>query len=99
MPSAFLALGSNLGDRAATLDRAIAELRAHAALTVCQVSRYHETQPAGGPVGQCPYLNAAAEVETRLGPEELLNVLLEVERKLGRVRQERNSARTLDLDL
>ena len=49
--SAFLSLGSNLGDRSANLDRAIAELRSETGLTVERISRYYETQPVGGPAG------------------------------------------------
>jgi 3-oxoacyl-[acyl-carrier protein] reductase len=96
---AFLALGSNLGDRKAHLDQALEELRSHPDLIVRQVSRYYETPPAGGPLGQSPYLNAAAEVETTLAPKPLLQVLLEVERKLGRVRDDGNGPRNVDLDL
>ncbi len=75
--TAFLALGSNLGDRAANLDRALGELKARPGLRIRRVSSYHETEPSGGPVGQTPYLNAAAEVETDLAPEALMDVLLE----------------------
>jgi 2-amino-4-hydroxy-6-hydroxymethyldihydropteridine diphosphokinase len=74
-------------------------LRDHLAITLRGVSSFIETAPVGGPPGQGPYLNAAAELETTLSAEELLHFLLEVEQRLGRVRQERNGPRTLDLDL
>ncbi len=100
MPTtAYIALGSNLGDRQDYLDRALQALQEHPDITVTQVSRSHETAPAGGPPGQGPYLNAAAELQTDLGPAELLAVLLEIERQLGRVREERFGPRTIDLDL
>jgi 2-amino-4-hydroxy-6-hydroxymethyldihydropteridine diphosphokinase len=97
--TAYLALGSNLGDRRAYLDRAIQALGQHPGIAVTKVSSYHETAPVGGPPGQGAYLNAAAEVQTDLAPDELLRLLLDVERGLGRVRRELNGPRTLDLDL
>ncbi len=97
--SAYIALGSNLGDRGAHLDRAVEALRRHPAITLGKVSRYYETKPVGGPPGQGPFLNSAAEIETEVSPGELLEALLEIERSLGRVRQERHGPRTIDLDL
>jgi len=99
MSRSFLALGSNLGDRQAYLDRAILRLRAEPGLSVCAVSSYYETAPVGGPAGQGAYLNAAAEIETTLTPDQLLQLLLDVEQALGRVRAEVNAPRTLDLDI
>jgi 2-amino-4-hydroxy-6-hydroxymethyldihydropteridine diphosphokinase len=100
MPTtAYIALGSNLGDRQDYLDRALQALQEHPDIVVTQVSKSHETTPVGGPPGQGPYLNAAAELQTDLGPAELLAVLLEIERQLGRVRGERFGPRTIDLDL
>jgi 2-amino-4-hydroxy-6-hydroxymethyldihydropteridine diphosphokinase len=96
---AFLALGGNLGDRKANLDSALRELESHPGVRVRRVSTFHETEPSGGPVGQMHYLNAAAEVETDLAPEALLEVLQEVESRLGRAREARNGPRTVDLDL
>src|SRR6266849_4677516 len=97
--TAYIALGSNLGDRRAYLDRALQSLGEQPGITVTHVSSYYETEPVGGPAGQGAYLNAAAELATELTPGELLRVLLEVEQGLGRVRRERNGPRTLDLDL
>ena len=96
---AYIALGGNLGDRRHFLDAALQVLREHPHITIVAVSRYHETAPVGGPPGQGPYLNAAAQLDTDLTPEALLDVLLDVERQLGRVRQERHGPRTIDLDL
>jgi 2-amino-4-hydroxy-6-hydroxymethyldihydropteridine diphosphokinase len=97
--TAYVALGSNLGDRRAYLDQALQRLRDRPGIQVVRVSSYHETAPVGGPPGQGPYLNAAAELQTELPPQQLLNVLLEVEQGLGRVRREHHGPRTLDLDL
>ncbi|MFG0327903.1 MAG: 2-amino-4-hydroxy-6-hydroxymethyldihydropteridine diphosphokinase [Phycisphaerales bacterium JB037] len=97
---AAIALGSNLGDRAATLDAAIAELSAHPEIRLIGLSAAFETEPVGPP-GQGPYLNAAALLETSLSPRVLLELLLSIERSLGRVRTpgERWGPRTIDLDL
>jgi 2-amino-4-hydroxy-6-hydroxymethyldihydropteridine diphosphokinase len=97
--SALIGLGSNLGDRRATLLRAIAELDASPDVSVGKVSSFHETEPVGGPIGQGPYLNAAACIETTLEPLALLQLLQEIEATNGRVRRVRWSERTLDLDL
>jgi len=100
MPAtAYIALGSNLGDRHQFLDQALQLLREHPQVRVGQVTSYHETEPVGGPSGQGPYLNAAVEVVTDLPPGELLHLLLDVESRLGRVRAERFGPRTIDLDL
>jgi 2-amino-4-hydroxy-6-hydroxymethyldihydropteridine diphosphokinase len=99
MVTAYIALGSNLGDRRDYLDRAVRLLRAEPGISVSRVSTYLETAPVGGPPGQGPYLNAAAELQTDLPPEQLLRVLLRVEQQLGRVRHERHGPRTVDLDL
>jgi 2-amino-4-hydroxy-6-hydroxymethyldihydropteridine diphosphokinase len=95
---AYVGLGSNLGDREAALEEAIALLRGHPDIEVVAVSTLRETEP-WGPVEQPSYLNGAAAIDTRLQPRELLGVLLDVERRLGRVRVERFGPRTIDLDL
>ena len=99
MATAYIALGSNLGDRSVNLDRGLKLLSERRAVQVVRVSSVFETTPVGGPPGQGLYLNAAAELQTTLQPRELLEVLLDVEHNLGRVRGERNAPRTLDLDL
>ncbi len=97
--TAYIALGGNLGDRREYLDRALEGLRQHPGITVTRVSRFHETAPVGGPPGQPNYLNGAAELHTDLEPRALLQILLDVEARLGRVRREPNGPRTVDLDL
>jgi 2-amino-4-hydroxy-6-hydroxymethyldihydropteridine diphosphokinase len=97
--TAYIALGSNLGDRHGHLHKALAALRKRPGIAVSRISSFHETAPVGGPPGQGPYLNAAAELQTDLTPNELLRVLLDVEHQLGRVRGEHHGPRTIDLDL
>jgi 2-amino-4-hydroxy-6-hydroxymethyldihydropteridine diphosphokinase len=96
---AYLGLGSNLGDREQTLRQALTALAEVPGVEVVAVSRFRETDPVGY-LDQPRFLNAAAAVETSLGPHELLAALLEVERSLGRTRDgERFGPRTIDLDL
>lgn len=99
MTSAFLALGSNLGDRQRFLDDAILRLRALPGLSIQRVSDYYETAPVGGPAESGAYLNGVVEAFTSLSPDELLQAMFAVERQLGRVRSEPNAPRTIDLDL
>lgn len=99
MPRAYVGLGANLGDRAATLRRAVELLAGEAGVDVVAVSELRETDPVGV-VDQPRFLNGAAMVETSLSPRELLDVLLRIERSLGRVRDgTRWGPRTIDLDL
>jgi len=95
---AYVGLGANLGTREDTIRHAVDLLGSHPEVDLVAVSTLHETEP-WGPVEQPPFLNGAAAVETGLEPRALLDVLLEVERRLGRVRDERWGPRTIDLDL
>jgi len=99
MPTCLVGLGSNLGDRAAMLDRAVEQLGRHPQAEIAAVSRYHVTSPAGGPKGQGPFLNAALRLTTSLAPDQLLSWLQETERRLGRRPAARWAARLIDLDL
>jgi 2-amino-4-hydroxy-6-hydroxymethyldihydropteridine diphosphokinase len=94
----FVALGSNLGDRAAHLAHARARLAALPETSLVAVSAVEETAPLG-PVPQGPYLNQMALLETALAPDELLRRCLAIEAERGRERGERWGPRTLDLDL
>jgi 3-oxoacyl-[acyl-carrier protein] reductase len=96
---AYIALGSNLGERRRYLEQALEILRQQPQVRLVQVSSIYETEPVGGPVGQERYLNAAAALDTDLDPQALLQLLLRIEEQLGRVRQERHGPRTIDLDL
>jgi len=96
---AYIALGSNIGERASHLRTALAALATTPGLRLLRVSSFHETAPVGGPPGQGPYLNAAALLETTLSPRALLDTLLTIESQAGRTRSVPNAPRTLDLDL
>jgi len=95
----FIGIGSNEGDRRATIERAVALLRLRSGIEVRAVSSLAETDPVGGPPGQGRFLNAAAELATALEPEALLDVLQGIEHQLGRRRTVRWGPRTLDLDV
>lgn len=98
MNEAFLGLGGNLGDRAATLAAAIDDLRAAAGVRVARISSLYETPP-WGPVPQGPYLNACVAIETTLAARALLDLCLAIEKRHGRERLVRWGPRTLDIDL
>jgi len=96
--TAYIGLGSNLGDREASLWRAI-EAVDSSSTWLKRVSRFRDTEPVGIE-NQPRFLNAAMEVETVLSARELLESLLEIERRLGRVREgPRYGPRLIDLDL
>ena len=96
MTRVAIALGSNLGDREARLDFAVARLLSF--ITSLKRSRWHETVPVG--VGEQPmFLNGAIVGDTNLSARELLDALLAIERDAGRERPYPGAPRTLDLDL
>ena len=95
----YIALGSNLGDRAEHIRSALRELAQEGDIRALACSSLHETEPVGGPPGQGLFLNAAAELDTSLPPRELLVRMQTIEARHGRARTVRNAARTLDLDL
>ena len=95
---AYVALGSNLGDRAAHLDRARVAMTLLPATRLAAASSVEETPPLGA-MAQPPYLNQMVALDTSLAPETLLTALHAIERAQGRRRGERWSARTIDLDL
>ncbi len=99
MATCLIGLGSNEGDRAATLDAALARLDSALDVAVRARSDYVSTAPVGGPAGQGEYLNAVAVVETNRTPQALAEVLWEIERNLGRRRPKRWAPRPIDLDL
>jgi 2-amino-4-hydroxy-6-hydroxymethyldihydropteridine diphosphokinase len=99
MARAYVGLGANLGRREANLKSALTLLGGEPGVEVVAVSTFRETEPVGF-LDQPRFLNAAAAVETDLGPRELLECLLAVERALGRTREGRRfGPRTIDLDL
>ena len=99
MERAYVGLGANLGDREAALHGALELLRSAQGVDVVGVSALRETDPVGY-TDQPSFLNAAAAVDTALSARELLELLLAVERELGRTRMgPRFGPRTIDLDL
>ena len=98
MATAFVGIGSNLGDRETHLRSALDLLAAEDGIEIVAVSRLRETEPVG-PVEQGPFLNGAVQLSTDLPPRQLLERLLDVEQRLGRVRDVRFGPRTIDLDL
>lgn len=94
----YLSVGSNLGDRKKYLEDGIRALKENPRMKGVRVSDIIETEPYGG-VEQGNFLNAAVELETLLGPEELLEALHGIENSAGRERILRWGPRTLDLDI
>jgi 2-amino-4-hydroxy-6-hydroxymethyldihydropteridine diphosphokinase len=95
---ATLGLGANLGDRLATLQKAV-DLLAEGGIRTMASSRVWETEPVGGPAGQPPYLNVVVRAETALDPPSVLATANRVEAALGRTREERWGPRTIDIDV
>ena len=93
-----MALGSNVGDRAAHLAHARSRLGALPGTRLVAASRVEETAPIG-PIAQPPYLNQMVVLETSLSPAELLAYCLAIEAERGRERGARWGPRTLDLDI
>lgn len=95
--TAFVALGSNLGDREGNLRRAL-ELLSHNGVEIVKISKFIETEPYGV-IDQPRFLNGVCQVKTALKPLELLRLLLAVEKEMGRVRLRHWGERNIDLDL
>jgi 2-amino-4-hydroxy-6-hydroxymethyldihydropteridine diphosphokinase len=98
---AYVALGSNLGDRERTLRTAVAAIGRLPDTAVTAASSVYATAPVGVDAPQPDYYNAVIGIDTDLSPRELLQSLQAIERDAGRVRDPglRNAARTLDLDI
>jgi 2-amino-4-hydroxy-6-hydroxymethyldihydropteridine diphosphokinase len=96
MATAYIGLGSNLGDRKTTLRRAIRQLETLG--RIAGVSSLYQTAPVGY-LEQPSFLNAVVALDTKLTPAALLGALLGIERDMGRTRSFPNAPRTLDLDL
>jgi 2-amino-4-hydroxy-6-hydroxymethyldihydropteridine diphosphokinase len=99
MPTCLLGLGSNLGDREATLREALADITALPDVQLVEHSKWYRSQAVGGPLDQGEFLNAAALIETTIDPLILLNELGQIESRLGREPAERWSPRTIDIDI
>lgn len=97
--TAYLGVGSNLGDRMANLAAAVTLLAETPGVRLARQSSLYETASIGGPEGAPPFLNGAVEVETTLRPAELLDRMMEIERSLGRERRVKWEPRPIDLDI
>lgn len=95
---AFVGLGSNLGEREATIRRALDELARLPSTTLTRASSLYDTEPVGD-ADQPNFLNAVAELDTELPVRQLLWNLLLIEKRLGRVRTHKWGPRTMDLDV
>jgi 2-amino-4-hydroxy-6-hydroxymethyldihydropteridine diphosphokinase len=95
---AYLGLGSNLGDRNWHLSEAIARMRANDRIRVRRVAPTYKTAPMYV-TDQPEFLNTCVEIETTLGPHDLLEELLEIEKAMGRERQFANGPRIIDIDI
>ena len=98
MSRAYIALGSNIGNRAFFIDSAVKKIGRERDITVKRRSSIYETLPAGG-LHQPRYLNGVLKIDTILSSHKLLSRLMRIERSLGRTRSEKNSPRTIDLDI
>lgn len=96
--TAYIGLGSNLGDRGENLRQAIGLLKVSRAVQLKRVAPLYRTAPVGV-TGQPEFFNTVAEITTSLSPRQLLARLLEIEQQLGRVRESRWGPRIIDLDL
>ena len=95
---AFVGLGSNLGDREATVREALGQISQIPDTTLVRVSSLYDSEPVG-PEEQPDFVNAVAQLDTELTARQLLWNLLLIEKRLGRVRTQRWGPRTIDLDL
>lgn len=95
---AYIALGANLDDPAATLQAATQAVAALPGVSLVKASSLYRTAPIGL-AGQPDFINGVLAVDTDLAPEALLQALLAIEAEFGRIRAERNGPRTLDLDV
>ncbi len=99
MATVYLGIGSNLGDRAANIEKALMFLKEHEEIKVLSISAMIETEPVGGRQ-QGKFLNGAIKIDTDLMPLDLLSQLKMIERRLGRVKtEELNAPRPMDLDI
>jgi len=98
LPTVFLSLGSNLGDRLGNLRRAVKRLKESDEIEVEEISPVYETEPVGSQ-DQGWFLNLVLRVQTSLEPLALLEQLLSVEDGMGRSREKKRGPRNIDLDI
>lgn len=97
--TAYLGMGTNLGDRLDHLRTALHQLIDDDRVNLSDAASVYETSPVGGPPGQSNYLNTVVKITTSLDAPSLLRHILGVEQSMGRVRQEINGPRNIDIDL
>jgi 2-amino-4-hydroxy-6-hydroxymethyldihydropteridine diphosphokinase len=98
MPSAYLGLGSNIGDRYAFIKKAIVKIKSNKRIKVIHCSSIFETEP-WGLKEQREFLNCVIKIETDIPPVELVNEMKEIETKLGRKKKEMWGEREIDIDV
>ncbi|HET7628833.1 MAG TPA: 2-amino-4-hydroxy-6-hydroxymethyldihydropteridine diphosphokinase [Bacillales bacterium] len=98
MTTAYIGLGTNIGERDRYLHEAVLRMDGHRRIHVTRLSSIYETEPIGC-TDQADFLNMVAEVSTELAPDELLHATASVENQLGRTREVRWGPRTIDLDI
>lgn len=98
MSIAYIALGSNLGNKEENCLKAIEFIQSLPNTKVLKTSSFIETKPQGK-IDQPRFLNGAIKIETKLSPQKLMQSLLEIEKKMGRVRGEKWGPRIIDLDI
>ena len=97
MHTAYVAFGSNIGEKESYIKRALEKIE-KSGMKIIKVSPIYETEPYGV-LDQDSFLNGVVKIETNLTPENLIEVLLDIERQLDRVRERRWGPRTIDLDI
>jgi len=98
MHTAYIAIGSNLGDREKNIQEAIKLMASYPNINIKKTSSIIETDPEGGPP-QGKFLNGAIKIETDLSARKLLETLQKIEKDLGRKRTVKNAPRIIDLDI
>ena len=98
MTTAYLALGSNVGDRLGNFRQAVSQLDVNAGIYVEAKSRIYETQSVEGG-GDADFLNAVVRIRTSLSAEQLLTAVREIEEQLGRPQPPRHGPRLIDIDI
>ncbi len=98
MKKALIGIGTNIGDRKKNIEIAVEALKHVPSVNVLRVSPIYETEPWGFE-SQADFYNGVIEVETHLTPNALLGVCLGIEAGVGRIREEKNGPRVLDLDM
>ena len=97
--TAYLAIGSNVGDRLSNIKNSIRLLGLNPRISILKSARIYESLPVGGPKNQSKYLNTAVCIKTSYNPFDLLSLLKTIEKKLKRRKEVRWGPRTIDLDI